>query len=55
MFRRIFPTVYLIIGVVVAIQHHYLAHLNSIGHILSAALAVTLWPLVLLGINLNIK
>jgi hypothetical protein len=47
--------VYVIVGVIVASQHHYLAHLNSISHIVSAVLAILLWPLLLLGVNLNIK
>jgi hypothetical protein len=55
MFRRIIPTVYVIVGVIVASQHHYFVHLNSISHIVSAVLAVLLWPLLLLGVNLNIK
>jgi hypothetical protein len=55
MFRRIMPIAYLVIGVIVASQHHYLAHLDSIGHIVSAALAIVLWPLLLVGVNLNIK
>jgi hypothetical protein len=55
MFSRIIPAVYVIVGVVVASQHHYLAHLDTFNHIVSAALAILLWPLLLLGVNLNIK
>jgi hypothetical protein len=55
MLRRFLPAIYLAIGVIVAAQHHYLAHLNTISHIVSAALAILLWPLLLLGVNLNIK
>lgn len=55
MLRRIFPIVYLLIGVLVASQHGYLAHLNTISHLFSAVLTIALWPLVLLGINLNIR
>ena len=55
MFRRFIPVVYLVIGLIVAEQHNYLAPLDTINHILSAALAILLWPLLLLGINLNIK
>lgn len=50
-----FSLVYLIIGVVVAASHHYFAHLGSIKPIASAALAVLLWPLVLLGVNLHLR
>jgi hypothetical protein len=55
MLRRIVPVVYLVIGVVVAAQHDYLAHPNTASRILSAVLAVLLWPLVLLDVNLTIK
>lgn len=55
MFRRYLPIIYVVIGIFVASAHHYFVHLNSIGHLLSALLAVLLWPLVLLGVNLNIK
>ena len=47
--------IYLIIGVVVASSHHYFAHAGTLKPILSAVLAVALWPLLLLGINLHIK
>jgi hypothetical protein len=47
--------VYLVVGVVVASGHAYLAHLNALVPILSAILAVLLWPLVLVGVNLHLK
>jgi membrane associated rhomboid family serine protease len=47
--------IYIGVGLVVAATHHYFAHLGSLSAILSAILAVVLWPLVLLGINLHIK
>jgi len=47
--------VYLVVGVVVAANHHYFAHVNDIRQVLSAVLAVLLWPLILVGVNLNIK
>lgn len=46
--------VYLIIGVVVASSHHYFAHASTLKPILSALLAIALWPLLLVGINLHI-
>lgn len=55
MLRRIFPLIYLVVGVLVASQHGYLAHLNTASHVFSAVLAIVLWPLLLLGINLTIK
>jgi hypothetical protein len=53
--RGIIPLIYVIIGVVVAQQHNYFAHLNSLAYVASAALAILLWPLVLLQVNLQIK
>jgi hypothetical protein len=55
MLRRIIPLIYLLIGLLVASQHSYLTNLNSAGRIISAVLAVLLWPLVLLGVHLTIK
>jgi hypothetical protein len=46
---------YVIIGLWVASTHAYLAHLTSVVPILSAILAVLLWPLVLLGISLHLR
>lgn len=46
---------YLLVGLIVASSHHYFAHVNGIKLFASAALAVLLWPLVLVGVNLHIK
>jgi hypothetical protein len=53
--RTILLLVYLVIGFVVAVNRNYLDSLDSLGEIISAILAVVLWPLVLLGVNLNIR
>ena len=47
--------IYIIIGVVVAGGHHYFEHLDSLKPIVSAVLAVLLWPLILFGISLHLK
>jgi predicted transporter len=47
--------VYIVIGVAVAATHDYFEKLNTLRLLLSALLAVLLWPLVLLGIDLHIK
>jgi hypothetical protein len=47
--------VWVVIGIVVASAHHYFNHLDSLRPIVSALLAIALWPLVLLGINLHVK
>jgi len=46
--------VYLVVGVAIAATHHYFVHLQTLKTIASAVLAVVLWPLLLLGINLHI-
>jgi hypothetical protein len=51
---KILVVVYLVVGVVVASSHHYLSHLEKIDAIVSAVLAVALWPLVLFGVKLHI-
>jgi hypothetical protein len=52
--RNTLIIVYVAVGLVVANAHHYFAHLRSPTGILSAVLAVLLWPLILLGISLHI-
>jgi hypothetical protein len=42
------------VGLVVAATHHYFQNADTWQRIVSAALAVVLWPLVLLGIDLQI-
>jgi Zn-dependent protease len=45
---------YLVIGAFVAATHHYFGHLHVAKQYGSAVLAVLLWPLLFLGINLHI-
>jgi hypothetical protein len=52
--RRGLPVVYLLIGTLVADQHRYFTHLGALGRILVALLAVTFWPLVLLGVQFTL-
>jgi hypothetical protein len=47
--------VYVVIGIVVANNHHYFTRIKALKPFLSAVLAVLLWPLILLGISLHIK
>ena len=46
--------VYIVIGVIVAANRGYLGDLGTIAHLLSAIVAIALWPLLLLGVNLNL-
>ena len=52
---RLPSIVYVVIGVIVASQHSYYAHLASLSQLLSAVVATALWPLVLLGANLHLS
>lgn len=44
---------WLIIGVVVALQHGY--SIDNVSSLLSFVLALLLWPLVLLGVDLHLS
>ena len=46
--------IYLVIGVIVAASHHYFLHIATAKAVVSVVLAVILWPLILLGINLHV-
>jgi hypothetical protein len=46
--------IWLVIGVIVAANHDFLAHLDSAGGIGSAVLAVLAWPLVVLKVHIGI-
>ena len=46
--------IWLIVGVVVAAIHDYFVDVNTFKEIVSAILAVLLWPLLLIGINLHV-
>jgi hypothetical protein len=52
--RGIFPLIYVVIGAVVAQQHHYFAHLHTLSQVISVVLAILLWPLILLHVNLHV-
>ncbi len=56
--RRSVPLVvviWLVVGAVVAGSHHYFDNLGSLGAILTAIVAVLLWPLILVGVKINIS
>ncbi len=52
---RIVVFAYLVAGVIVAADHNYLRDLDGVKPLASAALAIALWPLLLLGIDLRIR
>ncbi len=45
---------WLIIGLIIASTHHYFTNVATLRLLASAVLAIVLWPLVLLGIDLHI-
>lgn len=46
--------VYIVIGVVVAYSEDYLENLDRVRRLISAILAIVLWPLVLLGFDVRV-
>jgi hypothetical protein len=52
--KRLLAVAYLVIGLVVADAHRYFTNISAFKAVLSAVLAVGLWPLVLFGVNLQI-
>ena len=46
--------IYLLVGVVVAATHNYFQNVDTIREVVSAILAVVLWPLLFLGISLHV-
>lgn len=46
--------VYLVIGGIVSATHHYWSNVDTAKQIISALLALVLWPLILVGVNLHI-
>jgi hypothetical protein len=51
---RLIVIVYLVIGIIVAASKDYFDGIDNIEGIISAALGVVLWPLLLLDVNLRI-
>ncbi len=47
--------VYLIVGLVVAANRDYLEDLDRVRQVISAVIAILLWPLLLLGFDLHIR
>jgi hypothetical protein len=52
--RKLLGLIYVAIGIFVAASKDYLENLDTINRVLSALLAILLWPLLLLGIDLHI-
>ena len=46
---------YLVVGVLMAARYDYFDQFDTLRQVLSGFLAILLWPLLLLGIDLHIK
>jgi hypothetical protein len=46
--------IYIIIGILVANSHGYFLAVNSLSGLISAVVAVLLWPLLILGADLHL-
>ena len=56
MFRpSLLTVIYVVIGVFVAAAYDYFDSLGTIGRIVSALLAILLWPLVLIGFDIRVS
>ena len=51
----LFSILWIVVGVIVAADNKYLKNINDVESVLSAILAILLWPLVLLDVNLRIN
>jgi hypothetical protein len=49
------PIAYVVIGAFVAAAHHYFRHVHMVRGVGSALLAIFLWPLVLLGVDVHLR
>ena len=49
------PLIWLVVGVVVAAIEDYFENLDTAGRILSAIVAVVLWPILLFGFEIAIS
>jgi uncharacterized membrane protein YkvI len=47
--------VWVVVGVAVAAINDYFDNLNTVGRVISAILAVVLWPIVLLGFDITVR
>ena len=53
--RKLLGLIYIAIGIFMAASKDYVDNLDTVKQVVSAVLAVLLWPLLLLGIDLHIS
>lgn len=47
--------IYFVLGLLVAVANDYFDHLTTFGRLISALLAVALWPLLLFGLDIRVR
>ena len=47
--------VWVVVGIAVAAINDYFDNLNTVGRVISAILAVILWPIILLGFDITVR
>ena len=52
---KLLGAIYVAIGIFLAAKKHYFQNLDTAKLVVSALLAILLWPLLLLGVDLHIK
>ena len=53
--RKLLGLIYVAIGIFLVASKDYLESLDTLKQILSAVLAILLWPFLLLGVDLHVK
>ena len=53
--RKLLGLIYVAIGVYVAYSKDYFENADTLKQVISAVLAVLLWPLLLFGVDLHLK
>ena len=52
---KLLGAIYVVIGIFLAANKHYFQSLDTVKLVVSALLAILLWPLLLLGVDLHLK
>ncbi len=51
---RLIPTIYVVVGIAIATSYGFFVHADRLRPIISAVVAVLLWPLVLAGLQVHV-
>ena len=52
---KLLGAIYIAVGIFLAANKDYFQNLDTVKRVLSALLAILLWPLLLLDVNLHLK